>query len=328
MEFVLLSRLLRRIVRASFLWLVVTMLAWPQSAVGQLFSGRPNSPASGAAGRPTRSETTDQSAGQSENRARSTPAEAASPQSANLRQQIPLNELAPGRLSASEPVNTSTLLGVLRSGGPLLLPILFCSFILFVFGLERTISLRRGRVIPRPFVRRVVHQIRDGQLDADEALTLCEEDGSPMAQVLSAAVKKWNRPAVEVEQAILDAGERVTNQLRRYLRLFNGIYTISPLLGLLGTVVGMIRAFNTVATQDGMGRAELLAGGISTALITTAAGLTVAIPAVIAYLYFVGRVDSLVMEIDDLGQQVVDAVAIDGFKEKRTSGSKRRGKAA
>ena len=158
-------------------------------------------------------------------------------------------------------------------------------------------------------MRRFLEQLREGQLTRDEALKLCEENRSPVAEVFAAAVRKWGRPSVEVEQAIIDAGERVTNGLRRYLRLFNGVSTISPLLGLLGTVLGMIRAFNAIVTAGAMGRPELLAGGISQALLTTAAGLTVAIPALIAYLYFVSRVDRLIIAIDSLGQQVVDLIS-------------------
>jgi biopolymer transport protein ExbB len=134
---------------------------------------------------------------------------------------------------------------------------------------------------------------------------------SAVAEVFAAAITKWDRPAVEVEQAIIDAGERVANGLRKYLRLFNGISTISPLLGLLGTVVGMIKAFNVIATSDAMGRPEMLASGISQALLTTAAGLVVAIPAIVAYLFFSSRVDGLIMEIDRLGQEVVHAIACD-----------------
>src|SRR5690606_26617011 len=133
--------------------------------------------------------------------------------------------------------------------------------------------------IPRPFVKRFIQQLRENQLDKAQALELCEQNDSPVARVFAAAVQKWGRPSVEVEQAIIDSGERVTNGLRKYLRMFNGIATVSPLLGLLGTVVGMIQAFNAIATSDAMGRPELLAGGISQALLTTAAGLTVAIPA-------------------------------------------------
>jgi biopolymer transport protein ExbB len=226
-------------------------------------------------------------------------------------------------------IPTKNLLQVIRDGGPLMLPIGVCSFILLVFVFERTIALRRGRVIPRPFVRRFLEQIADGQLDRKTAAELCEENGSPVAEVFAAAVNKWGRPSVEVEQAIIDAGERMTNGLRAYIRLFNGISTICPLLGLLGTVLGMISAFNAIATAAAMGRPELLAGGISQALLTTAAGLTVAIPALIAYLFFVGRVDKLVIEIDSLGQQLVSLIAGDARpREASRSGTRSSGNKA
>jgi len=214
--------------------------------------------------------------------------------------------------NASVVVPRDNLFAIVKSGGLLMLPILFCSVLLMLFAFERAISLRRGRVIPRPFVKRFLQQLREGQLDKEKALELCEQNDSPVARVFAAAVQKWGRPSVEVEQAIIDSGERVTTGLRKYLRLFNGISTISPLLGLLGTVVGMIRAFNEVATADAMGRPELLAGGISQALLTTAAGLSVEIPALIIYLFFLSRVDKLVIEIDSLGQHVVNEIAPDG----------------
>ena len=97
-------------------------------------------------------------------------------------------------------------------------------------------------------------------------------ESSHIARVFAAAVRKWGKSAVEVEQAVLDEGERIANVLRRYLRVLNGVSTVSPLLGLLGTVWGMIQAFNVIATSPAMGRAEMLAGGISVALITTASG--------------------------------------------------------
>jgi biopolymer transport protein ExbB len=225
-------------------------------------------------------------------------------------------------VSENNPIPTKNVLAVIKDGGPLIFPIAICSFALFVFVLERSISLRKGRVIPGPFVKRFVTQLEEEQLDQEEALRLCDENRSPVAEVFAAAVTKWGRPAVEVEQAIIDAGERVTNGLRRYLRLFNGIGTITPLLGLLGTVLGMIRAFNSIATADAMGRPELLAGGISQALLTTAAGLSVAIPAIIAYMFFLGRVDRLVIEIDNLGQRVVSCIAVDGVKRHRRGHSK------
>ena len=216
-------------------------------------------------------------------------------------------------LLSEDPIPTKNLLQVIRDGGPLMLPIGVCSFLLLVFVFERAVSLRRGRVIPGPFVQRFLEQLREHQLDRDSALDLCEKNSSPVSQVFAAAVKKWGRPSVEVEQAILDTGERVTNGLRKYLRLFNGIATISPMLGLLGTVFGMIRSFNAISTSDAMGRPELLAGGIGEALLTTAAGLCVAIPALIAYWIFVARVDKLIVQIDACGQDVVDLIASDSW---------------
>lgn len=207
------------------------------------------------------------------------------------------------------PIPTEDLWDIIRDGGLLMIPIGICSLVLLTLVFERTINLRRGRVIPKPFVSRFLQQISDGELDAEQALELCEKNGSPVADVFAGAVRKWGRPGVEVEQAIIDAGERATNGLRKYLRVFNGVATISPLLGLLGTVVGMIRAFNAIATSNAMGRPELLANGISQALLTTAAGLTVAIPALIVYMYFVSRVDRLIIDIDALGQHLVNHIS-------------------
>ncbi|MBX3411905.1 MAG: MotA/TolQ/ExbB proton channel family protein [Pirellulales bacterium] len=209
-------------------------------------------------------------------------------------------------------IATRNLLGIIRDGGIVMLPIILCSFVLVVFVFERTISLRRGRVIPSPFVKRFMHQLRAGELSPEAALAICDENESAVAQVFAAGVRRWGRPAVEVEQAVLDAGERAVTSLRRYIRVFNGISTISPLLGLLGTVFGIIEAFNAIAKTQAMGRPELLAGGISEALLTTAAGLVVAIPALIFYHYFVSRVDQLTVELDALGQELVEEIAADG----------------
>jgi biopolymer transport protein ExbB len=212
-------------------------------------------------------------------------------------------------------IPTKSLMGILREGGLVMLPLMACSFVMLVFVFERSISLRRGRVVPRPFVKRFLHQLQDNQLDREQAVLVCEENGSPIARVFAAAVKKWGRPAVEVEQAIIDTGERVVHELRSYLRVFNGIATVAPMLGLMGTVFGMIRAFNDIATSDAMGRPELLAKGISEALLATAMGLMVAVPAQILYWWFVSRVDRLTVRIDGLGQQVVNTISAEAINE-------------
>ncbi len=230
----------------------------------------------------------------------------------------------PDNTSGTTHPPAGNLLSIITSGGPAMIPIAICSFVLLVFVFEKMISLRRGRVIPRHFVRRFMKQLKDGQLERETALVLCEENRSPVASVFAAAVKKWGRTSVEIEQSIIDTGERVTNELRRYLRVINGVATISPLLGLLGTVLGMINAFKAIAAPDAMGQPELLPSHISQALLTTAAGLTVAIPALIAYLFFIGRVDRYIMDIDSLGQEVVQEIASDSWKKAQDKKNQRK----
>ncbi len=220
-------------------------------------------------------------------------------------------------------IANKSLLGIIHDGGFVMYPLFLCSFVLLVFTFERAISLRTGRVIPGPFVKRFIHQLQDGQLDRDEARLVCEENGSAAAKIFDAAVRKWGRPGVEVEQAVIDAGERVAGDLRRYLRIFNGVVTIGPLLGLLGTVFGMIRSFSDIAASETTGRMETLSHGIGEALFCTATGLSVAIPAVVLHLYFVSRVDRLVIQLDTLGQDVVNTISAEALQEATQS---RRGR--
>ena len=250
-----------------------------------------------------------------------TPLTAQEPAAAEVVQ--PATETRSGNIIASR-----RLLEVVQNGGPLMIPIGICSFILLVFVFERSISLRKGRIIPRPFVKRFLEQLEDGDLDRTEALQLCEKNSSHVARVFAAGVRKWGKPSVEVEQAVLDAGERVSNDLRKYLRLINGVATVCPLLGLLGTVLGMIHAFDAIAAVD-PSQADpklLIATGISQALLTTAAGMSVAIPAIIAWLVFTGRADQRVTEIDALGQQVVALVSAEALEQSRTGRTRKSSK--
>jgi len=212
-------------------------------------------------------------------------------------------------------IPTGNLLATLRSGGWLMVPLVGCSFALAVFGIERAVKLRTGSVVPKLFVDRFVTQLQARALSRQAALEACDENGSPAARVFAAAIRRWGRPAVEIEQAAIDACERELNHLRRYRRVFNGVATISPLLGLLGTVFGLIRSFNDVAAAGAMGRPDLLAGGFGEALITTAMGLLVAIPAMVLHSYFTSRVDRLAMRLDESCQQVIDEVSQEALAE-------------
>ena len=181
---------------------------------------------------------------------------------------------------------------------------------------DRLVVLRRGRVIPKPFVQRFLKLLDEGELEPGEALQICEENDSPVAHVFAHGVRKWGKPSVEVEQAIIDGGERQVSALRNHLRILNGVSTVAPLLGLLGTVWGMLLAFKTFANPDHAARMEVLGSKIALALVTTAAGLVIAIPAVCVYLFLSGRVDSLVMEMDALSQRVVYCISAEALAER------------
>lgn len=209
-----------------------------------------------------------------------------------------------------------------------LIPFALATLIALWFSTERLVVLRRGRVIPKPFVERFLKHLEDGTLSRAEALDVCEENGSPVAMVFAHGVRKWGKPSVEVEQAIIDGGERQVAQLRTHLRVINGVATVTPLLGLLGTVWGMFEAFNDIAAAGSMGNTTVLASGIALALLTTAAGLVIAIPALIIYMYLSGRVDSLVMDMDDLAQNIVHSISAEALGERGTRTTPPRKKAA
>ena len=187
--------------------------------------------------------------------------------------------------------------------------------------IERLVVLRRRRVIPKAFVDRFLMHLRAGRYDRTEALAICQQNPSPMADVFMHGVSKWGRPSVEVEQAVIDGGERQVTQLKKGLRVLNGVSTLSPLIGLLGTVVGMIKSFNDIATAGAMGQTQTLANGIALALLTTAVGLMIAIPAMAAYLYLAGRIDSIVMEMDRLGQELVNLISAEALRERVVASS-------
>jgi biopolymer transport protein ExbB len=206
-------------------------------------------------------------------------------------------------------------------------PFVLASVLAVWFGIERLVVLRRSRVIPRPFVERFFQHLEQGKLDPAKALKLCEENDSPVAAVFAHGIRKWGKPSVEVEQAIIDGGERQVSQLRKHLRVLNGVATVTPLIGLLGTVIGMIQAFNEIANSAAMGKADQLAVGIALALLTTAVGLLIAIPSLIMYMYLAGRVDALVMEMDDLAQNVVHLISAEAIAAKAPAAPRRRSSA-
>jgi biopolymer transport protein ExbB len=208
---------------------------------------------------------------------------------------------------------STNVIDMIDALGVWVVPFALASIIFLWFTVDRLVMLRTGRVIPRPFVQRFLRLLEDGEMEQDEALEVCLENGSPIANIFAHAVRKWGKPSVEVEQAIIDGGERQVSELRKNLRVLHGIHTITPMLGLLGTVWGMLDSFSQIAFAGAMGQTDQLASGIALALVTTVVGLLIAIPALIMYMYFSGKIDTLVMQMDDLSQRVVYCISAEGL---------------
>jgi biopolymer transport protein ExbB len=209
---------------------------------------------------------------------------------------------APARNQLDE---QETLLSLLGKGGPVMFPLGLCSIIALALAVERGLSLRRNKIIPQGFIDGLKQKWTGNQGELGAAVLYCEQTQSPVGHIFKAGILNLSRGDAFVEKAIEDAGAREMDKMKRSLRGLSAIATISPLLGLLGTVYGMIGAFQN-ATAGGVNKSETLAKGIYEALVTTAAGLTIAIPVLLIYLYFNTRVDSLVDEIDDLGLEFME----------------------
>jgi biopolymer transport protein ExbB len=195
------------------------------------------------------------------------------------------------------------MLEIVQAGGWLMLPIILCSVIAVAIVLERLWTLQSKRVLPPNSTTQLWEWAGANQLDAQQLQQV--QQSSPFGQVLAAGFANRNATREVLKEAIEDAGRHAVHDLERYLNTLGTIAAISPLLGLLGTVSGMIRSF-TAITTEGVGNPTVLAGGISEALITTAAGLVVAIPAMIAYRYLRGRVDGLVVQIEKESNRFIE----------------------
>jgi len=189
-------------------------------------------------------------------------------------------------------------------GGPLMWPILLCSMISITIILERFYHLYHARTkIPNIFSR-VKGLLKDEKVE--EALKLCESTSGPIAHILAIGIHIRKRSLEEKEKIIARAGSKIMRQLDKNLRGLAIIGNITPLLGLLGTVTGMIKAFIKIQELGGRVDASVLAGGIWEALITTAAGLTVAIPTIVFYHYFEGRVDNIASLMKDVASEFLE----------------------
>ncbi|ABI56785.1 MotA/TolQ/ExbB proton channel family protein [Alkalilimnicola ehrlichii MLHE-1] len=193
----------------------------------------------------------------------------------------------------------------LQAGGLLMIPIVFCSILALAIIVERAVALQKRRVVPPGLLADTWRQVKAGQMDAVGLRRLRQH--SPLGRVLGAGLANADCRREVMTEAIEDVGRHEAHRLERFLNTLGTLAAITPLLGLLGTVIGMIKVFSVISLQ-GLGDTPAMAGGISEALITTAAGLSVAIPTLMAYRYFRGRVEELVVEIEQEALKLVEVL--------------------
>jgi len=194
---------------------------------------------------------------------------------------------------------------IVVAGGWVMVPIIFSSVVALAIVAERFWTLRQERIAPTGLVNRVWQMHRNRELDEQHLKALYEE--SPLGRVLAAGLVNMHHSREVMKESIEDMGRQVAHELERFLNTLGTIAAISPLLGLFGTVLGMIEVFNAI-TAAGVGNPTVLAGGISKALITTVGGLSVAIPSLIFYRYLRGRVDELVLRMEEQALKLVEII--------------------
>lgn len=198
---------------------------------------------------------------------------------------------------------------IIFRGGPLMWPIMACSVVAFGIAIERFIVLRRAAISSREFIEAIRQVLRQGRVQ--DAVALCDEAEAPLARVVRAGLLKSGRTREEMREAMEDAGKIEVPRLERFLPGLATCASVAPLLGMLGTVQGLIKCFAAIQFKQGLVNPSDLAGGIGNALVTTAAGLVVAIPTLVLYNYFVARVDSLTVQFEVSASEVLDLVAVD-----------------
>ena len=210
------------------------------------------------------------------------------------------------------------MLELIKAGGLLMWPIILCSIIAMAIIGERFWSLRELKIVPKNLVAKVWQWQKVGHLDKKRIQDL--RNSSPLGMVLAAGLVNRNHSREIMKESIEETGRHVAHDLERFLNTLGTIASISPLLGLLGTVIGMIKVF-TVITSLGVGDPSILSEGISEALITTAAGLSVAIPSLMFHRFFRGKIDGLIITMEQEALKMVEVMH--GIRESETeAGSK------
>ncbi len=193
---------------------------------------------------------------------------------------------------------------IIVAGGILMIPIGICSVLALAIVIERFWSLRRATIDTRGFMDTMRQVLRQNRIQ--DAVEICDEVDAPIARIMRAGILKYNRTKDDIREAIEDAGHLEIPRLERYMSALATCASVAPLLGLLGTVQGMIKCFAQIQAMEGLVSPSDLAEGIGNALVTTAAGLTVAIPTLVAYNYFVTRVENMILEMEISSSELIE----------------------
>jgi len=199
---------------------------------------------------------------------------------------------------------------LIQKGGPVMYPIVLCSILALAIIIERLYHLYKAKIDTKDFMNNVEITIKRNRIA--EAIKICDKTPGPISRIVKAGILKHDRSRQEIREAIEDAGHQEVPRLEKHLSLLATIAHISPLLGLLGTVTGMVRAFQIIQEKSASFNPVSpgdLAGGIWEALLTTVAGLIVAIPTVVAYNYLVSRVDEFVLEVEHSATEVMNILS-------------------
>jgi len=200
-------------------------------------------------------------------------------------------------------VSRGIMFDLIVKGGIFMYPIIFCSIVALAIFLERLWVLRRKNIIPQDFVNNVEGLLKKQKIS--EAVFLCQNDISSIAKIFLAGLRSTQKGMWLVKEAIEERGSREATILEKNVDILSTIANLTPLLGLLGTVSGMIKTFNAISVQ-GIGNPAPLAGGIAEALITTATGLCIAIPTLVCYRFLKDKASSLIFEMEENSIRLVD----------------------
>ncbi|MDA0838405.1 MAG: MotA/TolQ/ExbB proton channel family protein [Planctomycetota bacterium] len=209
---------------------------------------------------------------------------------------------ADSRSGSDNEIDNDTLLGQFKAGGVWMYPILVCSFICMAFALERLVNVRGSKIIPSPLLHVLENDLKENSLA--DVKDKCLMHPSCLGRVLLAGLERAGMPLAEMERVADEQSARELYGLRKNIKPLGIVASITPMIGLLGTVNGMISAFRVVAEHGAVGDPKLLSGSISKALLTTGFGLMIAIPALLLHHHFRGKAENLIVEISEITNRV------------------------